>query len=146
MSYFAPPPTWESRVFARLPERFRRAERSSWAQINRPHRATDSFLEAPCFDRSGCLCVADIPFGRLFRIDHDGNWDLLVEYEGWPNGLKLDRDGAFVIADHRHGLMRLEAQSKVVTPLLQAPKGREFRGTNDLTFGAAGEIYFTDQG
>jgi gluconolactonase len=155
MTYFAPPPSWETRIFARLPDRFRRAGRNAWGDINRPQRTTDSFLEGPCFDRSGALCLVDIPFGRLLRVNGHGDWDVLAEYDGWPNGLKMDRDGGLVIADHKHGLMYLEAQSQVVKPLLRSAQRTdyergsnrvEFRGLNDLTFGPRGELYFTDQG
>lgn len=146
MSYFAPPPVSETRVFTRLPDRYRRRQPSAWANANRPRSVTDSFLEGPCFDELGRLYVTDIPFGRIFRIDANGEWDLIAEYDGWPNGLKIARGATVVIADYKHGLMRLDANSGAVTPLLTTVNGEGFRGINDLVLGAHGEIYFTDQG
>ncbi|MGY4282135.1 sugar lactone lactonase YvrE [Bradyrhizobium sp. LM2.7] len=49
----------------------------------------DSSIEGPSFDKSGDLYVVDIPFGRIFRISRDGVWSLIIEYDGWPNGLKM---------------------------------------------------------
>lgn len=38
----------------------------------------DSFLEGPVFDEQGNLYVSGIPFGRVFRINPDGEWELLT--------------------------------------------------------------------
>ena len=38
----------------------------------------DSFLEGPVFDEQGNLYVSGIPFGRMFRINPDGEWELLT--------------------------------------------------------------------
>lgn len=146
MSYFAPPPSATTRVFTRLPDRYRRPQPSAWADANRPHDLTDSFLEGPCFDRRGRLYVSDIPFGRIFRIDAGGEWELVAEYDGWPNGLKIAGDDTVVITDYKHGLMCLDLNSGAVTPLLQTVNGEAFRGVNDLVLGPRAEIYFTDQG
>lgn len=119
---------------------------SDWARANRPGLSCDSFLEGPSFDRQGRLYVTDIPFGRVFRIDASGKWDLIAEYDGWPNGLKIHRDGRIVLADYKNGLMRLDPDTGKVTSLLQGPNSEHFKGVNDLVFGENGEIYFTDQG
>ena len=66
--------------------------RTEWADANRPGQPTDCFIEGPSFDAEGKLYVVDIPFGRIFRIAPDGGeWSLVVEYDGWPNGLKIAR-------------------------------------------------------
>ena len=108
MSYFPPPPVVATTVFARLPDRFRRKARSAWGDANRPGRETDSFLEGPSFDREGRLYVTDIPFGRIFRISPAGEWEQIAEYDGWPNGMKIHKDGRIFVADHRNGLMVCE--------------------------------------
>ncbi len=33
----------------------------------------------------------------------------MVEYDGWPNGLKIGHDGRILVADYRHGIMELDA-------------------------------------
>src|ERR1700716_4030394 len=116
--YTAPPPSsTQSRLCgcrvgwsAAVPDRFRRkGAASAWADANRPGLETDCFIEGPSFDADGNLYIVDIPFGRVFRIAPDGQWTLMVEYEGWPNGLKIHPDGRIFVADYMHGIMELDA-------------------------------------
>ena len=65
--WFAPPKEISTRVQTRVPDRFRRLERSEWSDGNRAGVPTDCFLEGPCFDAQGRLHVVDIPYGRIFR-------------------------------------------------------------------------------
>ena len=146
MSFFAPPPQMQTTIFTRLPDRFRNPKRNSWADTNRGGRPIDSFLEGPSFDRQGRLYVTDIPYGRIFRFDQAGEWDLVTQYDGWPNGLKIHRDGQIYITDYKRGLMRLAPQSGVVTPFLETVGSEGFKGVNDLVFGRSGNLYLTDQG
>ncbi|CAL77627.1 putative gluconolactonase [Bradyrhizobium sp. ORS 278] len=146
MSWFAPPRRIDTRIFTRLPDHFRKARRSAWADANQGGRAIDSFLEGPSFDRQGRLYVTDIPFGRVFRIDPDGAWTLITEYDGWPNGLKIHADGRIFITDYKRGLMLLDPGNGQITPFLETAATESFKGVNDLVFGRSGTLYFTDQG
>jgi gluconolactonase len=146
MSFFAPPPTVPTEVFTRLPDRYRRPRRTAWADANRGGHEIDSFLEGPSFDREGRLYVTDIPYGRIFRISPDGEWDQVAEYDGWPNGLKIHKDGRIFITDYRRGLLVLDPRSGTVTPLLDTVASEGFKGLNDLVFSPSGDLYFTDQG
>ena len=146
MSYFPPPPIAETQIFSRLPDRYRRRGACAWGEANRPHFETDSVLAGPAFAAEGRRYVTDIPYGRVFRVGEGDDWELVAEYDGWPNGLKFDRDGAAVIADYKHGLMRLDVASGKVDPLLTSAGSEGFKGVNDLAFGPDGTIYFTDQG
>lgn len=146
MSFFAPPPIITAEVHTRLPDRFRNARPTVWARENRGGMEIDSFLEGPAFGPDGRLYVTDIPFGRVFRIDAGGEWELVAEYDGQPNGLKFHADGRIFITDFIRGLVMLDPASGAITPLLDGPKGQRFLGVNDLTFTANGDLYFTDQG
>jgi gluconolactonase len=117
-----------------------------WVELNERGRDIHSFLEGPCFDKDGRLWVVDIPFGRIFRITPTGEWDLIVKYDGWPNGLKFHPDGRLIVADHRHGLLALDTDSRRIEPLVTHFQAQRFKGVNDLTFAANGDLYFTDQG
>lgn len=144
---FAPPEIIETSVFARLPDTFRRKDPDNrWAIVNRRGLPTDSFIEGPSFDRDGNLYIVDIPYGRVFRIDPSGNFTLITEYDGEPNGLKIARDGRIVITDYRNGLVQLDPDTGKVTPLLDRRWSERFKGVNDLVFAGNGDIYFTDQG
>ena len=143
---FAKPPDIETRVFASLPDKFRRSARSDWADIQMRGRELDSFLEGPSFDLEGNLYVVDIPFGRVFCISPDGNWTLVVEYDGEPNGLKFDSEGRMFIADHKHGIMQVDPITGEIKVAVDRPMLERFRGVNDLFFASDGALYFTDQG
>jgi gluconolactonase len=136
----------EVKPFTSMPARFRKKGRTAWSDPNRGGAEVDSFLEGPSFDRNGNLYCVDIPFGRVFRIDPKGEWDLAAQYDGWPNGLKIHRDGRVFIADYRRGLMLLDARSGRVEPVLETAFSEGFKGLNDLHFADNGDLYFTDQG
>ena len=148
MMYLETPPRLiETKIFSAMPDKFRRkSERTDWADANRPGVPTDSFIEGPSFDQDGNLYIVDIPFGRIFRIDPKGEWDLAAQYDGWPNGLKIHRDGRIFIADYRRGLMVLDPKSGKIEPRLETAFSEGFKGLNDLHFADNGDLYFTDQG
>ncbi|WP_240538111.1 SMP-30/gluconolactonase/LRE family protein, partial [Bradyrhizobium yuanmingense] len=148
MMYLETPPRLiETRLFTAMPEKFRRkGVRTDWADANRPNIPTESFIEGPSFDKDGNLYIVDIPFGRIFRIAPHGEWSLVIEYEGWPNGLKIASDGRILVADYRHGIMELDAEAGRVKPVVTGRNSESFRGCNDLHLASNGDIYFTDQG
>ena len=143
--WFAPPQERPTRVLTRMPERFRRLQRTEWADANRAGQPVDCFLEGPCFDAAGRLLVVDIPYGRIFRIDGEA-WHQIAEFDGWPNGLKVLPDGTLLAADYRRGLVRIDPQSGATSPLLQTVMSEGFKGLNDLTLHRDGSVLFTDQG
>jgi gluconolactonase len=148
MMYLDQPPLLiETEVFSAMPDQFRRkGVRSTWADANRPGQPTDCFIEGPSFDADGNLYIVDIPFGRIFRVAPDSAWTLVVEYDGWPNGLKIHPDGRILVADYRHGIMQLDAKAGRMQPVLTARNSESFKGCNDLHIASSGGIYFTDQG
>ncbi len=134
-------------IFARLPDHYRRdGTDNDWVQANRRGGTADSFLEGPCFDTAGQLYVTDIPFGRVFRISPQGEFDLVAEYDGEPNGMKATHDGQLLITDYKHGLLTLDPATGTVTTLLGRRWSERFKGVNDLAVAANGDILFTDQG
>ena len=143
---FQPPRKTEARAFSSLPAKFRRKRRTAWSDPNRQGAAVDSFLEGPSFDRKGNLWCVDIPFGRIFRISPKGDWDLVVQYDGWPNGLKIHKDGTIFIADYKKGLLKLDPRTAAIETVLGSAFSESFKGLNDLHFADNGDLYFTDQG
>lgn len=142
-----PPRLIQAEVFSAMPDQFRRkGVATEWADANRPGQPTDCFIEGPSFDAEGNLHIVDIPFGRIFRIAPDGKWSLVVEYEGWPNGLKISREGRIFVADYRRGIMELDAKAGRMLPVLASRNSESFKGCNDLHLASNGDIYFTDQG
>ncbi len=143
---FEPPKVIEARVLTSMPDPLRRARPSDWANANKSGRIADSFLEGPAFDRAGNLYVTDIPHGRIFRIDPSLQWHLVAEYDGWPNGIAIHRDGSLWITDYRKGLVRIDPGNGQIEPLLTHRNSESFKGVNDLVFDPQGRCWFTDQG
>lgn len=140
------PDVIEFDVWTTMPDAYRRPQRSDWADANRGGVPVDSFLEGPVFDTQGNLYVTDIPWGRVFRVSPDGQWSLIAEYDGEPNGMKFLDDARLLITDYKNGLMMLDIASGRVTPFLARRNSERFKGVNDLIFDAHGNLYFTDQG
>src|SRR5208282_5634553 len=131
------PTVLETEVFTRLPDHL--AKRVDGVRRN--------FLEGPSFDREGNLLCVDVQAGRVYRISPQGEWEVLAEYDGIPNGLKVHRDGSAYIADRKRGIMVVDPARATLDCLLPGPKaGESFLGLNDLIFAANGDLYFTDQG
>lgn len=134
-------------VFTQLPDRFRKRDvLTSWSKVNRLGVTGHSFLEGPVFDEAGNLYVTDLEHGRIFRVDRDGEWTLVTEYDGEPNGLKWRAPGELLVADYRNGLQVVDVGTGSATALLDRRNSERFKGINDLVFDSAGNLYFTDQG
>jgi predicted TIM-barrel fold metal-dependent hydrolase len=135
----------ETEVFAELPARLRKSgtppERLAAGKSATP---MGSFLEGPSFDRDGNLYVVDLAWGRIFRVNENGEFHVVIEYDGEPNGLAIHKNGRIFVADHKHGILRLENGS--VVPVVSRYHQQTFKGVNDLTFDPQGNLYFTDQG
>ena len=135
---FEPAELIKTEIFARLPDRFK--------VTPTPQRPHASFLEGPSFDREGRLYCVDIHNGRILRVDPRGEFELVAEYDGEPNGIKIHKDGRIFVADHKNGLMLLDPDAGKVTPILERARRERFKGLNDLVFATNGDLYFTDQG
>lgn len=142
---FAAPPELPTRVAYEIPAAHRATRSSDWF-FGKDDPNAHSFIEGPALDAAGKLWVSDIPFGRLFRISPAGEWALMLEYDGEPNGLAHHADGRVFIADHKRGLLVFDPRSNRLDAALPRLRREGFRGLNDLIFARNGDLYFTDQG
>ncbi len=129
---FRQPELIKAELFMSMPKKFRDRRRTAWSDPNRQGAEVECFLEGPSFDRDGNLWFVDIPFGRVFRITPRGEWELALQYDGWPNGLKIHKDGRIFIADYKRGLLVLDPRSGRIEPLLETAHSEAFKGLNDL--------------
>ena len=153
---YAAPPLIETEVFAELPRELHRPEKlSAWVAARRAGSShgrsnamssSGSWLVGPSFARDGTLYCADIPYGRILRLDAQKRWDVFAEYDGEPSGLKIHRDGRLFVADHKRGLLVFDPKSARMEVLLERANHEPLKGLSDLTFARNGDIYFTDQG
>ena len=143
---FKPLEIIKAEVFASMPAKFRKKGRTAWSDANRQGAEVECFLEGPSFDRQGNLWIVDIPFGRIFRISPQGEWELIVQYDGWPNGLKFHKDGRIFLCDYKKGVLALDPKTAKIEPVVETVYSEGFKGVNDLHFASNGDLYFTDQG
>ena len=109
MSLFPPPKDVKTEIFARVPDEFRKSGgRPSWGEANIPGRDIDCFLEGPSFDSDGNLYLVNIPYGEIFKVTSSGKFSLVAQYDGWPNGLKVDREGNLIVADYKKGILKID--------------------------------------
>jgi gluconolactonase len=147
MSLFAPPELIQTEVFAEVPQALRKAGNSpERVAAGKSPTPAGCFLEGPAFDRTGNLYVVDLAFGRIFKITPEGNFDVVAEYDGEPNGIAIHKDGRIFVADHKLGILSLDAKSGRMTPMVSRYRQQSFKGVNDLFFDPRGNLYFTDQG
>lgn len=144
--FFAPPPDVTAEVFAQVPDELAPKGHSAWGETQHPGKSFRAFLEGPSFDRQGNLYCVDICHGRILKCDPAGEFSVVAQYEGEPNGLKIHRDGRIFVADHAHGIMVVDPENGQVEPFLTRPGLERFYGLNDLHFASNGDLYFTDQG
>ena len=146
--FFAPPEVVETTIFASLPDelKLKPGTISEWARGQPLGIPTRSLLEGPSVDRDGTLYCVDVVTGRIYTVSSNGEFNIVAEYDGWPNGLKIHKDGRIFIADYKNGIMLLDPVNGKVTPYLERANLERFKAVNDLFFGANGDLYFTDQG
>ncbi len=147
---FKPLELIETEVFMSMPAKYRKKSHSTWSRPNRQGNEIECFIEGPSFDRDGNLWFIDIHNGRVYRIstNADGvkDWELVVEYDGWPNGTKFHKDGRLFICDYKEGLLALDTKTGKLEQILRTAHSEGFKGLNDLHFASNGDLYFTDQG
>jgi len=143
---FQPLEKIKAEVYTSMPAKFRKKGRTAWSDPNRQGAEVECFLEGPSFDRQGNLWIVDIPFGRVFRISPKQEWELIVQYDGWPNGLKFHKDGRAFITCYKKGLLALDPATGKLETILETAFSEGFKGLNDLHFASNGDLYFTDQG
>lgn len=114
--------------------------------INRRASTAVTFLEGPVLAPDGKLYCVDIPGGRVLMVDPAGVWSEVCRYDGWPNGMKLLPDGYLLVADARHGLVRINPATGDVEMVLTHAATQGFLGLNDLQVTQDGAVWFTDQG
>ena len=142
-----PPQKIATRVFTEVPQHLRKrpdgpVAGGRWQDGNQPH----SLIEGPCFDEAGNLFLVDIPFGRIFRISPQGEWTVVLEYDGEPNGLRRLPDGNLLVADYKQGILRLDPATGALAPVASRYRSERLKGPNDLIIARNGDVYFTDQG
>lgn len=81
------PTVIQAKSWTILPTHFRCLGVSEHSINQKRGRPLDSFLKEPVYVAElGLLFVTDIAYGRIFCIDSNAQWTLVLEYDGEPNG------------------------------------------------------------
>jgi len=126
------------------------------------------FPEGPIALPDGSVIVTEIAAGRLSRITHNGDIDIVADLGGGPNGAALGPDGHCYVcnnggfswrtdngftrptgaaADYDGGsIQRVNLDSGQVDTLFTHCEGVPLHGPNDIVFDADGGFWFTDFG
>ena len=139
-------PILTAELFATLPDALHhRGEPSPWAKMTRPGQQMHSFLEAAFFDDERNLWLSDVPYGRVFRIAPNGEWDTVHKIDGEPHAMRIAPDGRHIAVDYTHGLVELTGPGTFET-ITQGEKDRPFLGLSDMAYAPDGTLWFTDSG
>ncbi|HEY2935235.1 MAG TPA: SMP-30/gluconolactonase/LRE family protein [Gaiellaceae bacterium] len=102
--------------------------------------------EGPVALADGSLALVEGGRGCVTQIGSDGRTRRTVAVTGEPNGLAVDGDGTFWVADTRPpAVIRLEPDGRFER-VLTAFGGEPFVYPNDLCFGPDGLLYVTESG
>ncbi|KAH0335984.1 gluconolactonase, partial [Aureobasidium melanogenum] len=146
MNFYPVPPVIEAQILTRIPEELRCKGESDW-RGGFTGAFQNIFLEGPTCDGDGHLYVTDIPYGRILKVDkHTKQITVCVQYDGEPNGMARRKDGKFIVADYKKGLLLFDPRSNQVSPLLTRNNLESFKGVNDVIVDSKGNVFFTDQG
>ncbi|RMY63050.1 hypothetical protein D0865_00095 [Hortaea werneckii] len=145
MNFFSPPPTIMAKLHATLPDSLICREPSEWVG-GFAGSYNIVFLEGPTVGSSDGVFVTDIPHGRILEVDNQGRFTQCVKYDGEPNGMAVRKDGKFVVADHKQGMLLYDPETKEVSPLVTRWNLERFKGPNDVIVDSKENVYFTDQG
>ncbi|MBT5186112.1 MAG: SMP-30/gluconolactonase/LRE family protein [Kordiimonadaceae bacterium] len=133
-------------LWSKLPNMFHyKGKPTPWVKMTRPGQKLHSFLEGPCFGDLGNMWLVDVPYGRIFRINKNGKWNLHKTYDGEPHSIKHMGDGKFIISDYKKGLLEYNGTNEFKT-LATEFEGQKFKGLSDLTIAPNGDVWFTDSG
>jgi gluconolactonase len=104
----------------------------------------------------GYLLFSDVPGNTIYRWQDGRGLSVFLRPSGFAgpnppgrelgsNGLTLDLSGALVVADHGNRMVaRVDDRTFTKTVLADRFEGRRLNSPNDVTFGANGDLYFTD--
>lgn len=143
----SPPQHIRPHELTRVPDSFRKLGLSEHSINQKRGRPLDCFIEGPIIIKN-TLYVTDIPYGRIFSTNlTTEEWKVVIEYDGEPNGMAWHQQRKrMIIADFKKGLLELDLDTAIISPVMTRFNGESFKGLNDVIVDNSGDIFFTDQG
>ena len=143
-----PSATHTARLLTTLPEEHHyKGEPNDWVKMTRPGQRMHSFLEGLVIAEDGSLFVADVPYGRIFKIAPDhSKWSVVMQYPGEPHGLAFKTNNELIVADYEKGLLTFDVDALSLSVFCDKYKVNKFKGVSDLVIDHEKNIWFTDTG
>ncbi|MDG1996761.1 MAG: SMP-30/gluconolactonase/LRE family protein [Emcibacteraceae bacterium] len=133
-------------LWSKMPKNFHyRGEPNDWVKMTRPGQSLHSFLEGPCFDEQGNIWLVDVPYGRIFKINKGGEWQLHKTYDGEPHSIKIKDSNSFYLTDYKNGLLEYDGVDEFKA-LAVGHDGDQFKGLSDMAIAPNGDVWITDSG
>ncbi len=98
------------------------------------------------FDADEQLFVSETQHGRIRRIGPHGKPILFASTGGKPLGIAFDDSNDLFVAEKGRRHLLLISPDEAVEVYAHQSKGKRFSGPQDLCFGPAGDLIFTDAG
>jgi gluconolactonase len=108
------------------------------------------FPEGPVVMPDGAVALVEIGAGRLSRVDAGGEYSVIAELGGGPNGAQLGPDGAMYVCNNgahgraAPGVQRVDVATGESIYLYTDCDGIPFDTPNDIVFDDTGHFWFTD--
>ncbi|MBL4875854.1 MAG: SMP-30/gluconolactonase/LRE family protein [Cohaesibacteraceae bacterium] len=137
----------DAELFSRMPNSLHhQGEPSNWAKMTRPDEAMHSFLEGLEIDEFGTFWLVDVPYGRIFNIDPNGNWTTRFTYKGEPHSIQKVASCEYLIPDYSLGLLSYNSRNNEIIPVSNKKNYGPIHGLSDIALGNDGTIWLTDSG
>lgn len=102
------------------------------------------FTEGPYWHADGYLLFSDIPANVIYKWTPGSvKSDIFIKPSGNSNGIAMDPEGRFILAQHEGKISALNSDRQMVV-LAERFKEKRLNSPNDLTIASDGTIYFTD--
>lgn len=103
------------------------------------------FTEGPACDANGTLFFTDGPSGRIWRMDGDNQFTVVITGGGRPDGQIFDHQGNLVVCEYdAKKVSYWSPDGKLIKVLADEYNKKGLNGPNDVVIDRKGGIYFSD--
>jgi len=102
------------------------------------------FTEGPAADRKGNIYFTDVAGNKIYRHTSNGKLEVFLDPSGHCNGLMFNDSGMLFACQMDGKILKIDPESKKVTPLTAEHNGNRYNAPNDLVLDRNGGVYFTD--
>src|SRR5690606_32889516 len=86
----------------------------------------------------------DVAGNKIYRHTSNGKLEVFLDPSGHCNGLMFNDSGMLFACQMDGKILKIDPESKKVTPLTAEHNGNRYNAPNDLVLDRNGGVYFTD--